>query len=287
MERHLLLTMGDDLSSLHAVRFVGSFFKDKTKTRLTLLYIASKSESTSRDDIEQKKRDARLIDAAHEKGKAALDAGRKLLRTLGFRDDTISTEIMDRRFGTVKDIVYAANTGLYDAVVLGRRGYALFEKAFATSVSREIMEHRIHFPLWFCRLPEEGRKNVLLCVDDTEPSLRIADHVGFILAGEEDHTVTIFHVDEGEGKNIEMILRAAKEKLVDNKVEEERIKIKVVRGSKTIKAIHEETDRGAYAAVAVGRGGAASAGTFKKWLMGSRSMKLLEELEKAALWVSK
>ena len=44
---------------------------------------------------------------------------------------------------------------------------------------------------------------------ETEPSLRIADHVGFILNHEDDHNITLFHVDSGEGKNVDVILEQA------------------------------------------------------------------------------
>jgi hypothetical protein len=54
-----------------------------------------------------------------------------------------------------------------------------------------------------------------------------------------------------------------------------------------VKPIVEEVERGGYAAVAVGRGGTQIKGLFDKWLAGSRSMELMEILEKAALWVSK
>jgi len=54
-----------------------------------------------------------------------------------------------------------------------------------------------------------------------------------------------------------------------------------------VKPIVEEVERGGYAAVAVGRGGTQARSLFDKWLGSSRSMELMEILEKAALWVSK
>jgi nucleotide-binding universal stress UspA family protein len=128
---------------------------------------------------------------------------------------------------------------------------------------------------------------VLLCVDESEPSQRIADHVGFMLQ-EEDHSITIFHVDDGEGKNIDSILAQVQQTLKVNGIAEERITTLVVRTPRVASAILEEAEKGAYAVVAVGRGGSQPKGLFKKWLVGgSRSMKLLDTLENAALWVSK
>lgn len=288
MERHLLLTVGDDLSSLNGVRFVSSFFGNKASIKLALLYVSPTFESSdTKGESHASKPGTGLADACLDKGKQGIEESRKLLLVRGFKEDSISTKLISKRFGTVKDIIHEAKTGLYDAAVLGRRGFAVFEKALSTSVSREILEQRIDFPIWICKRPEEGRKNVLLCVDETEPSLRIADHVGFMLQ-EEDHDITIFHVDDGEGKNIESILAQVRQMLVMNKIAEERIRHLIVRTPRVAAAILEEADKGAYAAVAVGRGGSQPKGLLKKWLVGgSRSMKLLDTLEKAALWVSK
>ncbi len=286
MEKHLLITVGEDRDALYGVRFFAGFFREKAQTRATILTIAPQSDSPGRNEGHGRER----VDpeAGRRKGKEALEASRRLLIDRGFPEGNITTKMAPRVFGTVKDIALEGVRGLYDAVVLGRRGYVVFEKMLATSVSREIMDRSdIGFPLWICRRPEEGRKNVLLCVADGEPSMHIADHAGFILEREEQHTVTLFHVDDGTGADKEAILEKARQKLIDNGVSGERIKRKIVSTSKVVAAILEESRRGEYAAVAVGRGGSSAKGVFHKWVIGSRSMKLLESIEKAALWVSK
>lgn len=288
MKKHLLLTVGDDLNSLYGVRFIASFFRNKTDTRLTLLYVAPRFDAMdSREAALQHQLDRKMAELYRAKGQNALDMSLSFLCDHGCVRDNLTTRLIFKRHGTVKDIIMEGRDGLYDAVVLGRRGYALFEGAFSNSVSREMLDRDVDFPLWICRRPEMGRKNVLLCVDETEPSLRIADHVGFILNGEEDHNVTLFHVDNGEGKNVDTIIQQAHAQLTENTLPPERIKILVKRSNKVVKTILEEVERGAYAAVAVGRGGAKPKGMFRKWMIGSRSTNLLEILDKAALWVSR
>lgn len=289
MERHLLITVGDDLSSLNGIRFVGSFFKNKENIKLTLLFVAPTFESSdTKSEAHGQKSAPGLACAGRDRGMAAIEESRKLLVVRGFCSDSINSKLIDRRLGTVKDIMLEAKKGLYDAAILGRRGFALFEKTLSTSITREILEQRIDFPIWICKRPEEGRKNVLLCVDETGPSQRIADHVGFILQEEEEHYVTILHVDDGEGKNIDSILAGVRESLMANNISKERIRSQVIRSPRVASTILEEAEKGAYAVVAVGRGGSQPKGLLKKWLVGgSRSMKLLDSLEKAALWVSK
>jgi hypothetical protein len=94
-------------------------------------------------------------------------------------------------------------------------------------------------------------------------------------------------VDTGEGERKETVLREARRKLIDNWVSDGRINTAVAASPVTgvAKTILEEADAKGYAAVGVGRVGIQK-GRLKEWLVGSRTMKLVEGIEKAALWVS-
>jgi len=219
------------------------------------------------------------------KGNMALEASRKILSTWGFSPERIASKIHAQEFGVVKDIIREGREGLYDSVVLGKRGYSAFANLFSASVTKKILEDDIDFPIWISRLPEQGRRNVLLCVDGSDAGLRIADHVGFMLK-DEDHTITILHVDTGHSGNGEAILNEAREKLTGNGVPKERIKMSVIKSHRVVHTILEEVERRAYAVVAVGRVGEQKS-RMADWLVGSRSMKLLEKMDKAVLWVSK
>jgi nucleotide-binding universal stress UspA family protein len=264
---------------------VASFIQNKDLTEITLLYVAQAGEGATCSV--SKAGDSSLSDSQCARGQAALDSARQLLVDKGFERGCVRTMLLDKRFGTVKDIAREAKAGLYDAVVFGRRGYTLFESTLNTSVSREIMEHRINFPIWICRMPEENRTGVLVCVDESEPSMRIADHVGFILEKEKQHNITLFHVSSGKKAEAEGVLDKAENQLQANGIEEHRIRRLTVPSSRIVNAILDELNKGRYAVAAVGRGGSESRGILGKWLMGSVSMKLMESLEKAVLWVSK
>ena len=284
MERHFLLTVGDDLSSNHGLRFVSQFFTDKSEIKITLLYVAAPSPGGGKNVPAEGSTATRGLHKTT--GKAELDKSRGTLIERGFRDANLTSKLIDKRFGTVRDIVHEAFEGRYDAAVLGRRGYAVLEQVLATSVTREILDQEIDFPVWICRRPEEGRRNVLLCVDETEPSLRIADHVGFILSQEKGHDVTLLHVDTGQLRNVPHVFDLTKKQLTDNGVAEERITTRIITTQKIARTILEEAERGRFAVVAVGRGGKEQ-GILQKWLVGSTSMNLLETLDKAVLWVSR
>ena len=289
MEKHFLVAVGDDLSSLHGIRFVASFFSQRKDIKLTLFNVTPSPYSYDSDKKvhTRLKTSGTVIDPDKLEGYPSLHESQKLLLSHGILPENISIKLFSKQTSTVKDIVHEGRKGQYDAVILGRRGYNIFEQALATSVSREILDQEIDFPIWICRRTEEGRKNVLLCVDETEPSLRIADHVGFILQNEKDHGVTLFYVDEGGGKKAESIMEQALRRLTDNGVEEGRIQSKVIWTQDVPKALLSEAEHGAYAVVAMGRGGSHQSGFLRKWLIGSRSLKVMEALEGSVLWLSK
>lgn len=286
MEKQLLLTVSDETTCLFGVRFLGSFFQNKSLINITLFYVTDHCEppNSSLASIS-------LHDAPGRKsndpcpGNTAIEASRRILCNWGFSPDRITFKIQAQEAGIVKDIIREAREGLYDSVVLGKRGFGAFEDFFSASVTKRIMEDHIDFPIWISRLPESGRRNVLLCVDGSDASLRMADHVGFMLK-EEDHNITILHVDNDHKENTDNIIEGAFDNLIGNGIDQDRIDISVIKSHRVVHTILEKSEQKAYAIVAVGRVGAQK-GKMAGWLIGSRSMKLLQNMEKTVLWVSK
>jgi nucleotide-binding universal stress UspA family protein len=288
MQKKLLITVSDDLSFLYGVRFVGSFFRNKAVVNTTLFYVAPRADVAGSDKgFGQPELDQKTAEVGRKQAQEALASARRMLCDRGFPPENVTCKFVFKQFGTVKDIIKEARGGKYDAVVLGRRGYALFESVFSTSVTKEILDRRIDIPIWICKRPEENSRNVLLCVDGSQSSLRMVDHAGFMLRDENDHAITLFYVDTGEGASKETILNEARKKLLENWISDGRVHTVVTASTITgvAKTILEEAESKGYAAVGVGRVGVEK-GHLQEWLVGSRTMKLLEKMEKSALWVS-
>ncbi len=289
MEKHFLITVSDNTSALHGIRFAGHFFSNKDAVRITLFYTVPKGPQlwAGEKDLESVQ-DAELQEKQNKsRGRRALDIAKKELIGLGFKTELIRTKLLPRRFSTVLDILREGADGLYDSVILGRRGLTWIEEAFDQSVSRGVLDHRVDFPLWVVRNPDLNRSDVLLCVDGTQPSKHMVDHVGFILAGEKTHKVTLFFVNRPPLKSqaeLGAIFDEAVEILEHNEFPKEMIKTKVVEDTNPAKAIVNEAGTHAYAVVAVGRR-APKQGIFKKMFFGSVSMRLFRDLEKTALWI--
>ena len=283
MERHLLVTISEKKDNLFGVRFVGHFFADKEEMNITLLYLTPKPpgrfEADHETELQTRKSEAR--------GRKALNEAKGELLKLGFQAEQVLVKLRARRISKVNEIIQEGSKGKYDAVVLGRRGLSRLEYAFDESVTRGLVEQTWDFPLWLCRKPDPERKHVLACVDGSDASHRMLDHVGFILGKAQNQNVTLLAVSRKGNmgdRTAEDILAKGKALLAANGVSAERIRLKMIPEAPAGKAIIKEANAQRFAAVAVGRTGTGM-GLLKKVFVGSVSRTLFRELEDASLWL--
>ena len=284
MERHLLITVSEKHDNLFGVRFVGAFFAHKEAMKITLLYLTPKPPGRFEADRETELRSKKT----EATGRKALNKVKAGLLKLGFMEEQLFTRLRARRLSKVSEIIQEGSEGKYDAVVLGRRGLSWLEHAFDESVTQTLFEEQWDFPIWLCRKPDPERKDVLACVDGSDASHRMLDHVGFVLGQARDQNVTLLAVS-GKGnvgdRTVEDILVKSRESLVDDGISPERIHSKVIHEANPGKAILSEAGVERFAAVAVGRTGTGM-GLLKKVFVGSVSRALFRDLEGASLWLA-
>jgi nucleotide-binding universal stress UspA family protein len=295
MDKHLLVTMGADTASSLSLRYVHDFFSNREDVKLTLLYVAPRRyEEGNELTVEVELPEDSVMACSSHDGEArcdtcqaTLDAGRQWLIDMGFPSSNVFTKVVANMRGTVRDIVHEAERGMYDAVVLGRRGLSWFGEMFHDSVTHQIMWESLGFPVWISRGPDRSRRGIMLCADGSGPSLRMADHVGFVLRGEPRHKAVIFHMRANgqSGDEVEAIVEQAREKILQNEVEPTRIEVVTAPAGDPVKTILTEAERGAYAAIAIGRRTGRPTGMSR--FTGQISLKLLRGLDKAALWLCK
>jgi nucleotide-binding universal stress UspA family protein len=202
--------------------------------------------------------------------------------TAGFHEANLLCKVKKRSASTAKDIIHEGNVGMYDAVILGRRGISRLEELINDSVSMRALDQDRISPLWICRKPELDRSNVLVGIDGSQPSLQIADHVGFMLKDQPGHDATLFAVNKKGAAIPDQALDQAHQAMLDNGFPEERIHRRTQTASDPAAAIEKEASSGRYAAVAVGSSGEAREGFFK---IGSVSKKLCYSLSGATLMI--
>jgi hypothetical protein len=286
MERRLLITVGDDPNSLYGAHFVSSFFRNKGDMKLTLLHIAPAFESMEvKEGLRLHEMDQILSKIYAKKGREALETSKRILLNQDFSSHQISIKLICKHYGMIQDILEEARQGDYHAIALGRRGYSIFEKALYPRLSQEVMDLNIDFPFWVCRRPQRGLKNVLLCVDGSDCSMRAARHVGFMVGREEQHKITLFFVDDGSSKDVEVTFGKVRQELAKYSIKDASVGTLIVEGPDAAKIIRKESSTGSYAVVSVGRYGIGNESASEKRFMGTRSLELIETLERAALWV--
>ena len=284
MERHLLVTVSEKHDNLFGVRFVGNFFKNHHDMKITLFYLTPKPPGRFESNAETQLQ----IQKTEAVGRKALNDAKTELLKFGFNEENIFVKIRARRLPKVNEIIQEGSEGRYDAVVLGRRGLSWLEHTFDESVTRLLFEETWDFPIWLCRRPDDKRKHLLACVDGSEASNRMLDHVGFMLGPDESQNITLLAVSKagnvGES-TVDDLLSESKTLLEKVGLSSDRVHYKVIPEANAGKAILKEATSERFAAVAVGRTGK-EMGFFKKMLEGSVSRTLFQSLEGASLWLA-
>lgn len=118
---------------------------------------------------------------------------KELMVRAGVGDADIEMLAFPRHLGAAKDILDQAQNGLFDAILVGRRGISSVQQMFLGSVSAHLIENSAVIPVWLV----DGTVNstrVLAAVDGSESALRAVDHLAFMLSGNPDIKIRFFHV---------------------------------------------------------------------------------------------
>ncbi len=292
LKRHLMLPISKHSKAGAGLEFVSKFFTAKDDVSLTLLHIPPSQAAVVAEETSYESLDLLETQAAaeHKRGRVVVDDARRKLMAAGFDKENLEDRIASAQVSKAHDIIREARAGRFDAVVLGRRAQVGLAEVMDKSVCRELLEglaDSISFPLWICRLPDHERKNVLLCVDGSDPSERMADHTGFMLAHEPGHGVTVFHVQDpsrSDTSEAQAVMDHTIDVLKQAGMPEDRISVMIRRGTNPARLIQGEYDAGNYAAVAIGSAGK-DRGLWDRMFVGSVARTVFKELRGAALWV--
>ena len=272
---------------LHVQPMVSLFLKEEART-----------SALARKKMEKiSNRNARLA-------QSLLDEYQSDMIGRGIASDRIEGVTQERRLGFAKDIIEFAQQGRFDAVVVGRRGLSGIAKLYSGSVTANILEQSQVIPVWLVD-GEAGAGELMVAVDGSEASLRVIDHVSFMMNGDSETPMTLLHV-AGNARNtcgIDMedapdteleniIVRGDKacidqfyarvlEKFKQAGISERRVRFKTIEGRRRIgKTIMEFAEKGDYHTLVVGR-----RGIDRSFFMGSVSRYMINNLSDGALWV--
>ena len=116
----------------------------------------------------------------------------QILARNGIGPQQVKQGIRLARRGTAHDLVNEARAGMYDAMLIGRRGLGMVREMVLGSVSRKVIQQCHDVPIWLIDGQVDSRK-FLVPIDGTVNSLRAVDHLAFMLRGNPHAEVSLFH----------------------------------------------------------------------------------------------
>ncbi len=282
--KSLLIAVRDTTSSSQGVRFVSSFFAHPKDLLVTLFYVTPKI-IPGQSILDPWIGDHHNVRTFPPDVQETFSLCSTILQQKGFLENQIRKVVKNKQSGTVYDIIQEGKQGLYDALILGKKSASFLENILYGSKGYEILEKELNSPIWFCRNPDETRKNVLLCLDGSPLGERVADYVGYILEKETQHSVTLLHVDKGQGLDSNKIFQNAAAILNNYGISDERIHRSIVKSSRVTKTILEITEKGKFASIAIGSVGQTAEKGLCDWLIGSKCRNIFDKVDKTTLWI--
>ncbi|WP_028575087.1 universal stress protein [Desulfonatronovibrio hydrogenovorans] len=281
IKKHFLLAVSNDLTFQYGVRFLGYFFHNKDELLIDILNVTANPSHGGYASAQA------LRAESMEKGKSFLSQVNQKLVDFGYPEKNIRTDVKLSAISTVKDIISHGRKGLYDSLVMGRRGLTLLENLIQDSVSSKILDEQCDLPIWICREPERQRKDLLLCVDGSDHSLHTADHVGFVLNSDPKNRITVLHVrSSNDQSDPEQILTKAVEQITENKFPEQRISTLVLDSNNVGQTILRHAKENNFAAIAMGRKCRTKPRTgLSRFFVGSVSGAVLRDIQGMSLWI--
>ena len=196
MQKKILVALDGSVHSNNVLRYIDLIFKDLPDIHLHLLSIVPTSAlPAGREWMHEGDIMNSLSKEAGNKYRFRqkyLQQAVKQLAQSGIQEDHITTSVQLSRMAVAKDILNLARKGLYDAILLGRRGLSKLEELMIGSVSSELVGKSHDVPLWV--LAGRVRSNKFLVpVDGSFHCLKAIDHLSHILKGNPHAEVTLFH----------------------------------------------------------------------------------------------
>jgi nucleotide-binding universal stress UspA family protein len=307
MEKKILLAVDGSIHSKHAIQYavrMSSVVRDFTCTLLHVQPAISQFLlDEARTDFKAQDKLKKVIRRNAEDAQSMLEKYKAQMVRMGIAEKRIDVVTQPRLLGLARDILQRAQEGLYDAIVVGRRGLSRVQKAFMGSVTAKLAEHSRVIPVWMVD-GDVTSTRIIVAVDGSEYSLRAVDHLSFMVGENPNISVTLFHVmprfsnycvidfdekevdiqkviSQGDKRCIDSFYTHAQKKFKEAGIQEKQIEIKVTKRAVNVgKAILDEAKKGNYGTVVIGRRGAS-----KAFFMGSVSRYILDRISNRALWL--
>ena len=308
MQKKVMIAVDDSQHSKNAIRYAAGIRKVSREMTYTLMHVQATISQYLLDEAKQKPKAYAALEAVNRKNAQAaqrlLENAREQMVALGVPEADIQLRTGPKKKSVTNDILDAGLTGLFDAVIMGRRGLSGVAEVFLGSVSAGTVNQSTETPIWLVGR-EKDSNSIMVAVDGSENSLKALDHLAFIIETTSDVTISLFHVtprlqdycaidfEETNTDELEEIIRRgdkacidkfyahAKKRLTESGIQESQIQVKVATGVfRVAKAVLDAYQKGGFGTLVVGRRGMNQSG-----FTGSVSRTIINQFSDGALWV--
>ena len=197
MEKKLLIAVDASVYSSNTLQYLEQLFTDLKDVRFHLLSVISCSltSQSAREWLDELELMSTLSSEEQKRCSAAkryLNQAVERLKRNGISPEQVSTEIKISAKSPAEEILYVARKGLFDALVIGRRGVSKLEELIMGSVSSSVFEKCHDVPIWIVDGQVDSRK-FMVPVDGSHFTLQALDHLCFILKDNPYAEITLFH----------------------------------------------------------------------------------------------
>jgi len=196
MERKILAAVDGSVYSFNTLRYLARLFKKLPEINLHLLSLVPSSSSNLAkewmDEQELMNTESSQTRQNITKAKRYLSEAIIQLARHGFNPEQVTTDVKLIRTSVTHEIIHEAQKGLYDSLVIGRRGLGKLEEFILGSTSAAVLEKNINVPVWIIDGQVNSRK-FLVPVDGSQPCLQAVDHLSHILKDNPYAEITLFH----------------------------------------------------------------------------------------------
>lgn len=308
MKKKILVAVDGSVYSSNVLNYIGQLFPNLDDIHFHLLSIVPCSTSPAgREWLDE----AELLNTLSPQARNKLNAQKhymkkavKQLSQYGIDEKQVTTDVRLSRMAITKDILHAARKGLYDALLIGRRGIGKLEEIFMGSVSATIVSECHDLPIWIIDGKVNSRK-FLVPVDGSFQCLKAIDHLAHILKDNPYAEITLFNsaamlankttckpedfyeqwgkewCEEHIGRP-DCVYHAPKQLLIENGFAEDRIQwLQTFKGIYPSRQILRQSLIDDFGTIVMGRRG----GDIRKGIFKGVSDRVLFMAEEVAVWI--
>ena len=194
MNKKILVAIDGSVYSLNSLDYLIRLFRDDTTLSLHLLAVVSESGSGQNwmYEVDPLRTHTPVTERRRITAEKFLrDAQARLVRN-GFSEKNVTFSAVVTSSQSSTAIHHEANKGIYDALVLGRRGMGKVGELFFGSVSAFLVEKCHEVPIWIID-GEITSDRFLLAVHCKPQSLLAADHLAFISKSIPESKIFLYH----------------------------------------------------------------------------------------------